>query len=128
MTVTNASLNEISGLVGDTGAKTAFTYLELGTDDTAAAASQTALVAAITDSGLARASATVSQATTTQTNDTLQLLHQWTSTGTKTVKEAGIFNGSSGGTMLARTVLGTARSLTSGDTYTYTYQIIFAGA
>lgn len=114
--------------MGNTGSKTAFTYLELGTSDTAFAASQTALQAAITDSGLGRASATVSQQTTTQTNDTLRLSHQWTASGSKTVKEAGIFNASSSGTMLARKVLDTARSLTAGDTYTYTYDIIFAAA
>jgi len=121
-------LNELSGLTGNTGSKTAFTYLELGTSDTVFAASQTALQAAITDSGLARAAATVSQQTTTQTNDTLRLLHQWTASGSKTVKEAGIFNASSGGTMLARKVLDTARAITSGDTYTYTYDIIYASA
>ena len=78
MGIPNSALNEISGLVGDSGSKTAFTYLELGTSDTAFSASQTGLQAAITDSGLARASATVSQETTTQTNDTLRLTKQWT--------------------------------------------------
>jgi len=128
MGIPNSALSELSGLAGNVGSKTAFTYLELGTSDTAFSASQTALQAAITDSGLARASATVSQQTTTQTNDTLRLTHQWTATGSKTIKEAGVFNGASGGTMLARTVLGTARSLSSGDTYTFTYDIAFASA
>ena len=126
--ITNAGLAVVSGLIGDTGSETAFTYLELGTGTTAFAATQTALVTAITDSGLARASATVSQETTTATDDTLQLTHQWTASGSKTVAEAGIFNGASGGTMLARTKLTTARALTSGDTYTYTYSIVLAGA
>jgi len=128
MGITNAGLAVVSGLIGDTGSETAFTYLELGTGTTAFAATQTALVTAITDSGLARASATVSQETTTATDDTLQLTHQWTASGSKTVAEAGIFNGASGGTMLARTKLTTARALTSGDTYTYTYSIVLAGA
>jgi len=128
MGITNASLAIISGLVADTGSETAFTYLELGTGTTAFAATQTALVTAITDSGLARASATVSQETTTQTDDTTQFTKQWTASGSKTVAEVGIFNGSSGGTMLARTKLSTARALTSGDTYTYTYSIVYAGA
>ena len=128
MGITNAGLAIVSGLIGATGSEVAFTYLELGTGTTAFAASQTALVTAITDSGLARAAATVSQETTTQTDDTLQLTKQWTASGSKTVAEAGIFNGSSGGTMLARTKLTSARALTSGDTYTYTYQIILAGA
>ena len=128
MGITNAGLAVVSGLVVDTGSETAFTYLELGTGTTAFAATQTALVTPITDSGLARASATASQETTTATDDTSQLTYQWTASGSKTVAEAGIFNGSSGGTMLARTKLSSARALTSGDTYTYTYQIIYAGA
>jgi hypothetical protein len=128
MGITNAGLAIISGLLVDTGSETAFTYLELGTGTTAFAASQTALVTAITDSGLARASATASQETTTQTDDTSRLTKQWTASGSKTVAEAGMFNASSGGTMFARTKLGTARALTSGDTYTYTYDIIHAGA
>ena len=128
MGITNSGLSVVSGLIGATGSETAFTYLELGTGTTAFAATQTALVTAITDSGLARAAATVSQETTTATDDTLQLTKQWTASGSKTVAETGIFNGSSGGTMLARTKLTSARALTSGDTYTYTYQIILAGA
>ena len=127
MGITNAGLAIVSGLIGATGSEVAFTYLELGTGTTAFAASQTALVTAITDSGLARAAATVSQETTTATDDTLQLTKQWTASGSKTVAEAGIFNGSSGGTMLARTKLTSARALTSGDTYTYTYSIVLAG-
>ena len=128
MGITNASLAICSGLLANTGSETAFTYLELGTGTTAFAASQTALVSAITDSGLARTSATVSQETTTQTDDTTRFTKQWTASGSKTVAEVGIFNASSGGTMLARTKLSTARALTSGDTYTYTYDIIHAGA
>jgi len=128
MGITNSGLAVVSGLIGNTGSETAFTYLELGTGTTAFAATQTALVTAITDSGLARAAATVSQETTTQTDDTLQLTKQWTASGSKTVAEAGIFNGSSGGTMLARTKLTSARALTSGSTYSYTYKIILASA
>jgi hypothetical protein len=128
MGITNAGLAVISGLLVDTGSETAFTYLELGTGTTAFAATQTALVTPITDSGLARASATASQQTTTATDDTSRLTKQWTASGSKTVAEAGIFNGSSGGTMFARTKLTTPRALTSGDTYTYTYDIVHAGA
>ena len=129
MGITNAGLAVVSGLLLDTGSETAFTYLELGTGTTAFDATDTALVTRITDSGLARAEATASQETTTATDDTSQLTYQWTASGSKTVAEAGIFNAeTSGGTMLARTVLSSARALTSGDTYTYTYQIILAGA
>jgi len=72
--ITTAALAEISGLVGNTGSKTAFTYLAVGVGTTAAASADTALETEITDSGLERAASTVSQQTTTETNDTLQLL------------------------------------------------------
>ena len=122
--VTNAGLAAIAGLVGNTGSITAFTYLAVGTSSTAAAASQTTLVAEITDTGLARASATVSRSTTTATNDTLQFDYVWTASGSKSILEVGVFNASSGGTMLARKVI-TQVDVVNTNTLTATYKIIF---
>jgi len=123
--ITNASLAAISGLVGNTGSQTAFTYLALGTSNTATSASHTTLQAEITDSGLARHAATVTRSTTTQTNDTLQLDYTWTASGTKTVEEIGIFNASSGGVMLGRK-LTTSLPVTSGINVVATYKVIFS--
>lgn len=122
--IMNVGFAQLALLAGDASA-TPFTYLELGTSSTAVAASQTALQGAIVDSGLARASATVSRVTTTQTNDTLQLVYTWTASGTKTIEEIGIFNASSAGVMLAR-ALTTSKSVVSGDTYTATYKVKFS--
>lgn len=124
--ITNAALAAISGLVGNTGSQTAFTYLELGTGATAPAASQTTLVTPITDSGMARAAATVSRSTTTQTNDTLSLAYSWTASGSKTITEAGIFNAASSGVMLAR-ALTTSYAAVSGNVVTLTYTVKFVG-
>lgn len=124
-TITNASFAVVSGLVGNTGAQTAFTYLAVGTDNTAESASQTTLVAELTDTGLARAAATVSRVTTTQTNDTLQLYHEWTATGSKTIEEIGAFNAASSGTMFGRK-LTTSKSVGNGDKLQGTYQFIFS--
>jgi len=122
MGCTNAGKSEIAGLAGNTGSCTAFTALAYGTGSTAFAATQTALV---TESQ--RAAAVVTRTTTTVSNDTLQLSKTFTASTTETVKEVGIFNNAtSAGTMLCRTVLGTPRSLTSGDTYTATYKVAFA--
>lgn len=118
--MTNASLAVITGLVGNTGAQTAFGYLAVGTDSTAVSASHTALQAEITDTGLARASATISRSTTTQANDTLNFVKEWTASGTKTIEEVGIFNAASNGVMLARATTGTI-SLLSGHTVEITY-------
>lgn len=123
--ITNVALAVFSGLVGATGAQTAFSYLAVGTDATAAAASQTTLVAEIVDSGLARAAATVTRSTTTQTNDTLQFDKTFTVTGTKTVAEVGVFNAASVGVMAARKVP-TAVSVVNGNTLAVTYKLIFS--
>ncbi len=126
MGITNSGKNELSGLAGNIGTKTAFTYLEVGTGTTAFAATQTTLVTPVTDSGLARASVTPTQTTTTVTNDTLQLSKTWTASGSKTLAEVGVFNAGAAGTMGSRYVLGTTRPVESTFTYTATVKWIFA--
>jgi len=121
----NGALAVFSGLVGNTGSQTAFTYLALGTSSTAVSASQTTLVAEIIDSGLSRVSATVSRTTTTQTNDTLQLTTTWTASGSKTINEVGYFNAASSGVMGGRALTGTI-TVASGQLLTGTYKIIFS--
>lgn len=123
--ITSAGKAAIAGLVGNTGSVTAFSYIAVGTSTTAVAVGQTALQAEITDSGLSRASATVSRTTTNVSNDTLTLTKTFTVTGTKTVEEIGVFNASSSGVMLGR-ALTTSRSLINGDSLSCTYNIIFS--
>lgn len=124
MGLTNTGKNEITGLIGNVGSKTAFTYLALGTGTTAFSATQTTLVSEITDSGLERTSVTPTQTQTSVENDTLQLQNQWTATGSQTLGEIGVFNGSSGGTMGFRRVISPTQALTSGSDYTGTVQIV----
>lgn len=126
-TITNASLAEISGLVGNVGSKTAFTYLAVGTGTNAASATDTTLQTEITDSGLARAAATVSQVTTTVTNDTLKLAKTFTVTGSKAITEAGAFNAGSSGTMLGRQVF-SAVNVVNTDSFVLEYSFKFASA
>lgn len=113
--------------MGGDGSTAGFTYLALGTGTTAAAAGDTALEAEITDSGLARAAATVSYKTTTTTGDTLQLYKSFTATGSKNVSEIGVLNASSNGVLGGR-VVKTAVPLEANDVYNVTYQIILARA
>lgn len=124
-TTTNAGFAAVAGLVGNTGTITAFTYLALGTSATAATAAQTALVAEITDTGLARTTTNISRVTTTQTNDTLQLAYTWTATGTKTIQEIGVFNASSLGIMLCRQVV-SGGAVANTNQVSATYQIKFS--
>ncbi|MCK9597901.1 MAG: hypothetical protein M0R06_02600 [Sphaerochaeta sp.] len=127
MSITNAALAVISGLVGNVDTQTAFTYVANGSGSTAAAASQTALVSENANTyGFGRAAATVTRQTTTQTNDTVQFYKLWTATGSVTVREVGVFNASSSGTMLARTVLAADKSISSGETFALTYKVAFA--
>lgn len=126
-TISNSAFTSVSGLIGNTGSKSAFTFLAVGTDNTAAAAAQSALIAEVTNTGLDRIAATVSQQTDSQTEDTLQLVHTWTATGSKTIEEIGVFDTSTSdtGTMLGRS-LTESKSLSSGQMLQMIYQIIFS--
>lgn len=122
---TNVGKAATAGLVGNTGAISPFIYLAVGTSATAVSAADTALGAEISTNGLSRAAATVSRVTTTVTNDTLQLVNVYTSSGTFSVQEAGIFNAASVGILLAHALTGTV-SISSGDQLSVTYQIKYA--
>jgi len=124
--IVNAGLALLSGLtlsdVGGTGCD----YLALGTDNTAAAADQTALLAEISTNGGERTAGTGTQVTTTTTNDTSQLVVTWNFTGSLSLREIGMFNDPSAGTMLSRQVF--SMDVVNGDSLQATYKIIFARA
>lgn len=125
-TITNTGFAQLAALAGNISSPAAFTYLAIGTDATAASASQTALLAESTTNGLGRASATVSRVTTTQTNDTLQLVKAFTCTGgTTAIAEVGIFNDATTGVMLGRQVFSVV-NMTDTDVLTITYKVKFA--
>lgn len=114
-----------AGLVGNTGGIAAFTFLAVGTSATAPAIGDTTLTAEITTGGLGRVAATVSRITTTVTNDTLQLTNTFTSSGSFTVNEVGMFNAISAGIILGHALTG-AKTVASGDLLVATYQMQFA--
>ncbi len=122
--VTNAGKAQLALLAGDSTA-VPFTYLALGTSSTAVSATDTALTAEITDTGLARTVGTVTRITTTVTNDTLQISYMWTATGSKTVEEIGVFNAASTGTILSH-ALTTSKVLVNTDTLSAIYQLKFS--
>jgi len=123
-TITNTGKAEEANLVSGLGGS-AFTYLAVGTDDTAADATQTALGAETTTDGLERAAATVTRVTTNVTNDTINLTKTWTATWTVVVEEIGVFNDNTTGIMLGRQVTGT-KTINDGESLQGTYQIIFS--
>jgi len=126
MGISNSALAEMSNLWSGDSTPLPMTHIAVGTSDTAFAAADTTLGTEITDSGLARVAATVTRATTNVTNDTTQLVTTFTVTGTKTIKEVGIFNASSSGDMGGRTVLTTPKDVVSGSSYSATYKTIFS--
>ena len=124
--VTNLGKKAMIGLAGNIDTQTAFGYVANGSGSTDAAAAQTALVSENTGSGSDRAAVTPTSETTTTTDDTLRFTKTWTFSGSKTLREFGIFNASSDGVMLARYVLTADKSLVSGETYTLTADVVVA--
>lgn len=120
--VTNAGFAGIASRINGSGSEAAFTYIAVGTGTTAAAVGNTTLETEITDSGLPRANSTASRVTTTQTNDTAQLVNSFTVTGTKAVTESGVLNASSSGVLLCRQVF-SAINVISGDSLQITWKI-----
>lgn len=120
---------EIHNLIMDAGedeaakllcgvAADAFTYIAIGSDDTAAADSQTALVSEISTNGGTRAQ----DASPSVTANVATISHQFSISGTLAVKEAGLFNAASIGDMFARQVFAVI-NLTNGDTITVSWEI-----
>lgn len=116
---------EVPNLVVDSGkdyvasrmkdtSKTAMSHMAIGTGSTAAAAAQTALV---TES--ARQALT---STTVTDNDVVYVATFGAGTGTGAITEAGLFNASSAGDMLCRTVFSVVNKGAS-DSMTITWTV-----
>ena len=101
--ITNVGLAAIIRLVFSGLTETKFGYLAIGTGTASESATDTAL-----DNEVKRKAATISQTTTTVSGDTALCEATFSSadtlSGTMNITEAGIFNASSGGILLARKV------------------------
>lgn len=118
--ITTAGKAGVAARINGYGTPAAYNYLAVGTGTTAAVIGDTTLESELTDTGLARAQATASVLTTDTTNDTARLSYTWTASGTKAVTEAGVFNASSSGTLLARQVF-SAINMAANYTLTLTW-------
>lgn len=94
----------------------AMSHMAIGTGSTAAAASDSALGSELSGSRTALTSTTVTD------NDIVYVATFGAGTGTGAVTEAGIFNASSGGTMLCRTVFSVVNK-GSADSMTITWTV-----
>lgn len=99
--IVNSGLEYIVSRMKDATA-TAMSHMEVGTGSTAAAAGDTALGAAVSGARVALDSTTIPDGT--PDDDLVYVATFGAGTGTDALTEAGIFNASSGGTMLCRTV------------------------
>jgi len=123
--IVNVGLGMLSGLINNdtAGSYTAVDYIAIGGDNTAAAAGQTGL--------LDQVQIAASTGTQSGTNDeTLEMNHEFSFSGTDTIYEFAVFDGSTGsGTddMLCRSV-GGGISVVNGSTIDVTIKITFADA
>lgn len=107
---------EIDQLITETSAYGDFKFHEVGTDNTAEANSQTALV---TTSGIARATGTQVEASASVYRSVATV----TADASETWQEHGIFNASSGPTMLDRSLISPTVSVVASDTVQFTYEL-----
>ena len=113
--VVQTGLNYIASRMKDATA-TAMTHMEVGTSSTAATLAQTALIAAVASSRTALTSTIVT------TSSVAYACTFGAGVGTGALTEAGIFNASSSGTMLCRTVFSVINK-GAADTLTITWTI-----
>lgn len=120
--MTNAGFAGVASRINGSGAEAAFTYIAVGTGTNAFSAADTTLQTELGASGLSRAAATASRVTTTQTNDTAQLVLTYTVSGTAAVTESGVLNAASTGTLLCRQTF-SAINVVSGDSLQITWKV-----
>lgn len=121
-TLVSAGKAGLASRINGSGGEAAFTYIAVGTGASAVTAGDTTLGSETVGSGLSRVLGTLSRVTTSVTNDTARIATTFTVTGTVAITEIGIFNASSAGTMLCRTVFA-ALNVANGDSLTINYDI-----
>lgn len=118
-------------IVSGTTVASAFEWIAIGSGATAASTSDAALDE---ENVPARAKGTGSRTTTTETNDTAQIVYLFasgkpsglygTSTGTQAIEESGLFSEGTGGTLLCRQTFSALNiDWNSGDTLQITWKI-----
>jgi hypothetical protein len=110
-TITDAGITAVARRLNGSGADAAFAHIATGTGSTAESTSQTALVTENTANGSGRATATCTQENTGDS----KWVRTFNFTGNVTVREIGIFNAPSAGTMLLRHVLASDRAYENGQ-------------
>jgi hypothetical protein len=97
--ITRGGFAIISNRLQNTATVAAPRYVGIGVGATAAARTAAASDTALSSEVETRTAGTETQQTTTETNDTYQVVGVVTATGSRDVDEMGLFNASSAGTM-----------------------------
>ena len=120
-----------NGLANITSAWVAYAslpkYLQWGTGTGAAASANVVTTTSTTES---RATGTVSQVTTTQTNDTYQVVGTITAAGTRAITEVGVFDAAGSGSPPTGGNMGiygdfAVINLSTGDAIAFTVKVAF---
>lgn len=114
--ITNTGMAEVAGLLLTDVGGTDFDYVGIGESNAAESAGHTDL-----QTPTIRKAGVGTRVTTTQTNDTAQLVYTFSSSdglsGTDTIQEAGVFNAAAAGIMLFRKIFtGKVCDWDAGDT------------
>ena len=122
--LTNDAFAFMASRIGGDGAEAIANYIALGTGTNAAAVTDTTLQTETSATGLARAAATISRVTTTETDDTARALKLFTnaSGGPIAVTEYGLLNAAAAGVLVGRKVEA-AVSVADGDGIQVTYDV-----
>jgi len=112
---TDTGKAEVANLI--IGQGTSFTHIGIGTGTTSETSSDTSL-----ESENQRNSATTSIVTTNVTDDTARFVATFNFSSNVSITEAGVFNNSTGGTMISRTTFGSL-NFSSGDSVEVTFDL-----
>lgn len=121
-TITSPGLAATAKLLNGVDSVPAFTYLATGSGSTAEATGDSALDTENTANGSARMVATCSYVA----DNKARWIAEFTFTGTVTIREIGIFNAATGGTLLMRHVLTGDKIFESGESVEITIDVVTA--
>ena len=116
--IPNAGLIVMAKQLGGVDSVAPFTYIAVGSGSTANATSTTALAAEISTAGFGRV-----EVTPTCTTAVIEWATTFTATDVATVREIGLFNASSDGTLGCRGLLAADKTFEATDTYEVTITI-----
>lgn len=121
--VTDSGKAGVAKRIAETETTTPYDWIAIGTDSTSASSSDTSLGSEITSGGGSRTQdGTTTTETTSVTDDTAVVDVTFDFTSSFGVEESGLFDASSGGTMLARQTFSTI-NVSNGDSLTVTWKI-----